>query len=77
MLEATDGRVGQLAQNELQGGEPSWRSEGYADDSWVHILDHDHGESKIRICNDQKLAEVLVSLVLCDRVGWQLSIQLG
>lgn len=68
MLHATNVRVGQLAQNELQGGEPSWRSEGYADDSWVHILDHDHGEHKIRTCNDEKLVVLLVSPVFCARV---------
>ena len=53
--------LGQLAQQELKEGEPSWRSEGYAEDSHVDILDHDHGESKIRCCNDAELDIVLVS----------------
>jgi len=53
--------LGQLAQHELKESEPSWRSEGYAKDSCVEILDHDHGESKIRCCNDRELGIVLVS----------------
>ncbi|OSS54163.1 hypothetical protein B5807_00375 [Epicoccum nigrum] len=50
---------GQLAQHELKESEPSWRSEGYAKDSYVEILDHNHGESRIRRCNDAELDVVL------------------
>ena len=53
--------LGQLAQHELKESEPSWRSEGYAKDSYVEILDHNHGESRIRRCNDAELDVVLVS----------------
>ncbi|XPS96524.1 hypothetical protein M3J09_005789 [Ascochyta lentis] len=50
---------GQLAKQELKAGVPSWRSEGYAEDSSVEVLDHDHGVGKARRCNDSDLDQVL------------------
>lgn len=55
-----DSHSGQLAQHELKAGEPSWRSEGYAKDSHVEILDHHYGKSVVRTCNDRELDTILV-----------------
>lgn len=60
---SADIKAGQLAQHELKESEPSWRSEGYAAESSVCILDHHDGVGKIRTCNDNELDELLVSFV--------------
>lgn len=60
-LSAANVRIGQLAQNELQESEPSWRSEGYAEDSYVRVLDLRYdGSHNIRTCNDKEVATALV-----------------
>ncbi|KAF1932590.1 uncharacterized protein M421DRAFT_416215 [Didymella exigua CBS 183.55] len=50
---------GQLARHELKESEPSWRSESYAKDSSLRILDHHQGVGTIRTCNNRELDEVL------------------
>ena len=52
---------GQFAQRELKEKACSWRSEGYAEDSRVHIFDHHEGVGSIRICNDNDIDRLLVS----------------
>jgi hypothetical protein len=68
---------GQLAQHELKESEPSWRSEGYAKDSHVEILDHNHGESRIRCCNDAELDIVLVSRRSSSSICYRPNEELG
>lgn len=51
---------GQLAKQELKAEARSWRSEGYADDSHIYILDHNNGVGNIRTCDDEGIDSVLV-----------------
>lgn len=60
MLAKADVRAGQLAQHELKESEPSWRSEGYANDSHVKVLDHQRGIGEIRTCDDREIDVILV-----------------
>lgn len=54
---------GQLAEQELKAETRSWRSEGYAKDFNIQILDHDHGVGRNRFCSDADIAQMLVRRV--------------
>lgn len=50
---------GQLAQQELKTETRSWRSEGYAAESNVLVLDHHHGVGTKRYCSDADIHQIL------------------